>query len=163
MTSVTWSAITKQSVCGDTQTNQSQNRQSDNRSENRQSNNLSEDEEIEIDAAENLPLDFDITNDAKSFQPIVEMTDPNLEADWAFRKILDHKWDDGRLTMKVQYTDSIQETSSRIEKQLLMKLRNTIVSKTATINRLTTHRRIYTKNLPITTITLRCTKDVHAY
>jgi hypothetical protein len=71
-------------------------------------------DEIEIipfaDPQEQLPPDFNITNDAESFQQIAETTNPNLDGDCSFRKIMDHSWDDGKLTLKVQYVDSVQGT-----------------------------------------------------
>ena len=51
---------------------------------------------------------MDATNDAESYQDIVKTTDPNLQGDTDFRKILSHFWRDGTLYLKAQYIDTIQ-------------------------------------------------------
>ena len=54
---------------------------------------------------EEHPLEINATNDAESHQAIVERLNTNVDADCAFRKILEHTWKDGTLIMKAQYTD----------------------------------------------------------
>ena len=60
------------------------------------------------DPEEFLPSETDSTNDAESYQDIVETTDPNLQGDTEFRKIVAHFWKDGILFLKAQYIDTIQ-------------------------------------------------------
>ena len=67
-----------------------------------------EDEELEDD--ETLPPLVNASNNAESYQDIAETTNPNIEGDLSFRKILEHTWINGVLFMKVQYTDTVQGT-----------------------------------------------------
>ena len=60
------------------------------------------------DPKEGLPSDFDVTNDAESFQPIIETLNPNLQGDLVFRNIVNHTWKDGVLILTAQYTDPVE-------------------------------------------------------
>ena len=62
------------------------------------------------DEEEQLHSEVNATNDAESHQPIVEITNQDLDDNFTFRKILDHAFIDGKLTMKAQYTDSTRGT-----------------------------------------------------
>ena len=59
---------------------------------------------------EQLPTEINATNDAESFQSIVETVSPEVDATCKFRKILQHVWNDGTLMMKAQYTDTFNGT-----------------------------------------------------
>ena len=78
--------------------------------ENNNTLEASPDSDVEIlpmnDPHENLPPEFNITNDAESFQALVETSNHNLDGDCTFRKILNHSWNEGTLIMKAQYTDT---------------------------------------------------------
>ena len=65
---------------------------------------------LDKDEEEQLHSEINSTNDAESHQPIVEITNQDLDDNFTFRKILDHAFIDGKLTMKAQYTDSTRGT-----------------------------------------------------
>ena len=65
---------------------------------------------LDKDEEEQLHSEVNATNDAESYQPIVEITNQDLDDNFTFRKILDHAFIDGKLTMKAQYTDSTRGT-----------------------------------------------------
>ena len=62
------------------------------------------------DSDEQLPTEINATNDAESFQAIVERMHTDVDSDCQFRKIVNHGWTNGTLIMKAQYSDSIQGT-----------------------------------------------------
>ena len=62
------------------------------------------------DNDEQLPTDINATNDAESFQAIVERMHTDVDSDCQFRKIVNHGWTNGTLIMKAQYSDTIQGT-----------------------------------------------------
>jgi hypothetical protein len=60
------------------------------------------------DPSEQLPDEMNATNDAESFNAIIETCNPNIDGDMTFRNIVNHTWNDGTLILKAQYVDSIQ-------------------------------------------------------
>ena len=73
--------------------------------------NINEDSgDIQVED-EGLPADINTSNDAESFQAVVERINPDIDSNCAFRKILDHCWKEGTLIMKAQYSDEIQGCS----------------------------------------------------
>ena len=59
---------------------------------------------------EQLPTDINTTNDAESFQTIVERMNTDVNSDCQLRKIVNRGWTNGNLIMKAQYSDSTQGT-----------------------------------------------------
>ena len=57
---------------------------------------------------EQLPEELNLSNDAELHQALIEFTNPNLEGDCTFRKILNHSWNDGILMLKAQHVDPMK-------------------------------------------------------
>merc|ERR1712069_87161 len=68
-----------------------------------------EPEDLEMnDPEEQLPEELISSNDIESDQALIEFTNPNLEGDCTFRKILNHSWNNGVLMLKAQYVDPVK-------------------------------------------------------
>ena len=95
----------------------------DRNNDTEEASELDGEEEVSTmqDSEEFLPSEIDSTNDAESYQDIVETTDPNLQGATEFRKIVAHFWKDGTLFLKAQYIDTIQ--GSQIINTFFAKLR----------------------------------------
>jgi len=68
-------------------------------------------DDSEIFTDKNLSSDINATNNAESYQDILESTNKNLTGNMNFRKILEHFWDDGLLFFKAQYVDPVHGTT----------------------------------------------------
>ena len=95
----------------------------DRNDDTEEASELDDKEEVSTiqDPEEFLPSETDSTNDAEFYQDIVETTDPKLQGDTEFRKIVAHFWKDGTLFLKAQYIDTIQ--GSQIINTFFAKLR----------------------------------------
>ena len=68
-----------------------------------------EPEDLEMNnPEEQLPEELNLSNDAELHQALIEFTNPNLEGDCTFRKILNHSWNDGVLMLKAQCVDPVK-------------------------------------------------------
>lgn len=84
-------------------------------------NEIQEEENQMNDPEENLPVEFNATNNAESYEPILETTHSDLDDDMEFKKILNHSWEADGLMMKVQYRDSSNKIAIDVPFKILKK------------------------------------------